>query len=446
MTTTSSSDSIDLRRIATRNSTAKVPIEQDAMSHTNRLPNLHNRGPSSQATPLHHRESVSSTASFATTTRPESPLGTGPSHPYGMYPQITMARSSSIATTSTQQHSQRSMSLQRPAHPYGMYPQNVVGDEEPAPVPHVQASIPVGFPGTTAAYRRQIGPDGEEQDIIGLDGHTEQLPPYSRYPEEGPTKASMAAEASATSINAVPNARTSTDNTPLTEEIPSPTSPVSPGSPVTPLIAVAPVNPALLPPRRPETQTDNAATPRPATTSESASLLTTEEGVSEKPEGAKSIGKVHWRRKRLWGKIPVTVALILLILLLVFAVILGAAIGTFLAKQGRNRDRERGGGRNKGGNIDMPLVFSHRQLYQLLTFAGPHKSHQAIHFSTPRPSQRPSHYLHCPLASTFCPWGLHRKAAPVALLRAISILPGLAECHSRPSCSPLPIRIHQSPW
>jgi hypothetical protein len=51
-----------------------------------------------------------------------------------------------------------------------------------------QNPVPVGFAGVGNSYRRQVGPDGEEQDIIGSDGHAEQLPPYSRYPENGPEK------------------------------------------------------------------------------------------------------------------------------------------------------------------------------------------------------------------------------------------------------------------
>jgi flagellar basal body-associated protein FliL len=43
--------------------------------------------------------------------------------------------------------------------------------------------------------------------------------------------------------------------------------------------------------------------------------------------------KPSWRKKRLFGKIPMGVALVILILLLVFAVALGAAIGTFAAKK-----------------------------------------------------------------------------------------------------------------
>ncbi|KAJ9649645.1 hypothetical protein H2199_000423 [Coniosporium tulheliwenetii] len=62
---------------------------------------------------------------------------------------------------------------------------NVLEDSEETTSPAPQL-IPVGFPGMSTGYHRQIGPDGEEQGLMGLDGHTEQLPPYSRYPEQGP--------------------------------------------------------------------------------------------------------------------------------------------------------------------------------------------------------------------------------------------------------------------
>ena len=66
-----------------------------------------------------------------------------------------------------------------------MYPQNVFADPEDNDVSPVDESIPVGFPGHTSdsRFHRRLGPEGEEQDIVGPDGHTEQLPPYSRFPE-----------------------------------------------------------------------------------------------------------------------------------------------------------------------------------------------------------------------------------------------------------------------
>ncbi|KAI1430725.1 hypothetical protein GGR50DRAFT_683558 [Xylaria sp. CBS 124048] len=110
---------------------------------------------------------------------------TGPLHPYQMYPQDVRARTLSSATSSTASVSGRSYNGPRhPAHPYGIYPQNVVcGDDESGD--NSQRQVQVGFPGRSDPYRRRLGPDGEEAaDMIGPDGHTEQLPPYTRYPQE----------------------------------------------------------------------------------------------------------------------------------------------------------------------------------------------------------------------------------------------------------------------
>lgn len=108
----------------------------------------------------------------------------GPSFPYQMYPQESrLARTASIATTV--------MPLERsyagptgPTHPYGMYPQGTVSDSESS-LPPQAPPIPVGFPGSNNNYQRRIGPEGEEiAGIIGPDGHTEELPPYTQYPDE----------------------------------------------------------------------------------------------------------------------------------------------------------------------------------------------------------------------------------------------------------------------
>lgn len=355
---TSKAPGTDLRRTATRNSTAKV---RNSMIQDGRPPALSNQPPITQS-PLHHRDSVSSTASFATTSMSENPFETGPSHPYGMYPQHTMDRSSSIASASTGR-GDRPMSVQRPAHPYAMYSQSGLDDETSSvrdmhaitpTVPAIQTAMPVGFPGLNNGYHRVLGPDGEEQDIIGPDGHTEQLPPYSRYPDAGPTKASMAAEASASRIVPAP-LNSATD---LEDPFHTPTSPASPVSEASfsahalPAAATAAaaaepllpaITPARLPPQRPETQTGNMAhissastVPAEPSDSSSASLLTAESGeYSEKhnEKGDTNSAKPSWRKKRLFGKIPMGVALVILLLLLVFAVALGAAIGTFAAKK-----------------------------------------------------------------------------------------------------------------
>jgi len=128
-------------------------------------------------------------------------FGDGPSHPYGMYPQGTMPRSPSIATQSTARVAHRhSNSLRRngPQHPYALYPQGVsedidIDDDEEDDDMAPNNPVPVGFPGLGQSYQRRLGPDGEEQDIVGMYGHTEQLPPYSRYPEDGPEKVPLLA-------------------------------------------------------------------------------------------------------------------------------------------------------------------------------------------------------------------------------------------------------------
>ncbi|KAJ5924810.1 hypothetical protein N7466_008997 [Penicillium verhagenii] len=102
---------------------------------------------------------------------------TGPSHPYSMYPQVGVSRSASIGSTSTIRPIDRPLGENSgPQHPYGMYSQNVVEEG-------IDDEIPVGFPGLNSQYQpppsRRIDDVG---DIIGPDGHTEPLPPYSRYP------------------------------------------------------------------------------------------------------------------------------------------------------------------------------------------------------------------------------------------------------------------------
>ena len=130
-----------------------------------------------------------STISTSMVPRAQSPYqgATGPSHPYGMYPQdIALARSSSATTNSTIRIPERPyLGLNGPTHPYGMYLQGTVHEGEVSPLEETTPQIPVGFPGLGQHYHRRLGPDGEEaDDIVGPDGHTEQLPPYTQYPDE----------------------------------------------------------------------------------------------------------------------------------------------------------------------------------------------------------------------------------------------------------------------
>lgn len=134
-----------------------------------------------------------STASSAMVPRTQSPYqgATGPSQPYGMYPQdIGVARTGSTTTTSTVRVRERSYTgPSGPTQPYGSYPQNTVPEDEAGVGPAINRPVPIGFPGRSLDYHRRLGPDTEDaDDIIGPDGYTEQLPPYTRYPENLPLK------------------------------------------------------------------------------------------------------------------------------------------------------------------------------------------------------------------------------------------------------------------
>lgn len=144
---------------------------------------------SSSLTP--HR-SIRSVSTFGFP-RAQSPYqgATGPSHPYGMYPQgIGVTRTPSVATTSTIRQAERSYSgPSGPTQPYAMYTQNIVPEDDHDAGPDVPLPIAAGFPGLGLDYQRRLGPEGEDvDDLIGPDGYAEQLPPYSRYANGVPPK------------------------------------------------------------------------------------------------------------------------------------------------------------------------------------------------------------------------------------------------------------------
>lgn len=142
---------------------------------------------SGEATARSSGVSTDSTGSTLITAETPYEGPSGPSHPYQMYPQdVRLARTASLATTSTAPVSERSYTgPRRPAHPYAIYSQNVAPGDDGSGDRPPQMDINVGFPGRINDYQRRLGPDGEEAaDMIGPNGHTEQLPPYTRYPAE----------------------------------------------------------------------------------------------------------------------------------------------------------------------------------------------------------------------------------------------------------------------
>jgi hypothetical protein len=134
-----------------------------------------------------------------------------------------------------------------------------------------------------------MGPDGEDQDIIGPDGHTEQLPPYTKYPEEH--EKVYAAGAVATSSPSTPSPESQTTL------VPSPSR-------------------ALQTTEEP---------PRSDSTMSEPTVAASEKSWHEK----------NWREKRktkICG-IPVWLVLVAFGCLVFVSVVIGGAIGGFLAHE-----------------------------------------------------------------------------------------------------------------
>lgn len=270
--------------------------------------------------------SASTTSPFVNSEEPyEGP--SGPSHPYQMYPQnVRVARTVSVATASTAPVSERSYNGPRgPAHPYGMYPQNTVPEAGGMSSRTAQDEIGVGFPGTTDNYQRRIGPDGEDvADLIGPDGHTEQLPPYTRYPEEAYTRKAMAME------------------TPQ----PAPAQPLQ-QLPVQPMLSIPGAGGIGMATRNPEFASTedlnsiNSPQSRQSVRSftsdasshtlNNASRSTTNEMNEKKP-------LKEWQttaKRRVWGIVPCWAIILAGIVLVLMGVILGSVIGTLLNPHGK---------------------------------------------------------------------------------------------------------------
>jgi hypothetical protein len=263
-----------------------------------------------------HVRNNPSLSSEAPVIRAESPYTgpSGPSHPYNMYPQRTM----SMATTSTAANAivpddRPYQGTQGPAHPYALYTQNTTSGESSS------QSIPVGFNGLGSTYQRQIGPDGEEAgDLVGPLGHTEELPPYTRYPDNAyvprPT-----AQAPISPVSAV-----SEPSSPV-REVPVAQIPGAGG------IGIATRDPEFsstdedlaLPRTRPSVRSAHSSD------NSSHDINGAAAGISEKPPVNK------WQRrakKKLCGIVPYWAICLLLVGLVLMGIIMGAVIGTMLTK------------------------------------------------------------------------------------------------------------------
>ncbi|KAF3061789.1 hypothetical protein GL218_03114 [Daldinia childiae] len=273
---------------------------------------------------------VSSGSTASPFVDPEDPYDgpSGPSHPYQMYPQdVRVARTASLATTSTVPVSERSYNGPRgPAHPYGMYPQNTVSETGGMSSGPVQAEINVGFPGATDNYQRRIGPDGEDvADLIGPDGHTEQLPPYTRYPEEAYTRKALGVE-----------------------------TPQPAPAPVQPMLAIPGAGGIGMATRNPEfsstedlgglSSPQSRQSIRSFTSENSQNELNAAVTTNKEAEDEKALPK-DWQvtaKRRVWGIVPCWAIVLAAIVLVLMGVILGAVIGTLLRPDSKNKSHKDG--------------------------------------------------------------------------------------------------------
>ncbi|KAL8418711.1 hypothetical protein RB594_002066 [Gaeumannomyces avenae] len=260
----------------------------------------------------------------------------GPSHPYQLYTQdVRIARTMSTRTSSTAgppPSEQPYSGPHGPAHPYGMYSQNT------APTPHhpgAGASVggAVGFSGVAVdPYRRRIGPEGEEMGgLVGPDGHTEELPPYTRYPDEQIARKVRDVEAVQSAHAPLPpqEAQTASSTTQPALGVTFPPRPI-PGAGG---IGIAARNPEF-------DSIDDLNTPRSRHSSRSfTSASETSHHEINTAAAAVVSEKVpnRWEkrgRKRVCG-MPCWVVVLLITAILVVGLILGAVLGTLLGGQAR---------------------------------------------------------------------------------------------------------------
>ncbi|EJT80160.1 hypothetical protein GGTG_00164 [Gaeumannomyces tritici R3-111a-1] len=258
----------------------------------------------------------------------------GPSHPYQLYTQdVRIARTMSTRTSSTAgppPSEQPYSGPHGPAHPYGMYSQNT------APTPHhpgAGASVgdAVGFSGVAVdPYRRRIGPEGEEMGgLVGPDGHTEELPPYTRYPDEQIARKVRDVEAVQSAHAPLPPqaAQTASSTTQPALGVTFPPQPI-PGAGG---IGIAARNPEF-------DSIDDLNTPRSRHSSRSfTSASETSHHEINTAAAAVVSEKVpnRWEkrgRKRVCG-MPCWVVVLLITAILVVGLILGAVLGTLLGRQ-----------------------------------------------------------------------------------------------------------------
>lgn len=340
-------------------------------------------GPIDEASPSLNRSSSRSTQSTAYVPPADSPYRgpTGPSHPYEMYPQNVRRTMSMTTTSSAAPVSESSyMGPRAPAHPYSMYTQDIATEDAAAPVAVPGPPIPLGWHARHAQYQRQLGAEGEDMGFVGPGGHTEELPPYSQYPDlalerkvrgAGPETVPLGI-----AIQAVQPAQTSS------------------------LPAIPGAGGLGLATRNPEFESrDDLDSPRSRHSSRSFTSDSEHEinlaaekagGMSEKEQPV-----TGWRmrmRKRVCGVVPVWALVLLVTFLIVVASVAGAMYGLF-----GKRDKD-----NKVSGYVFDQLF--HALLRLLTFTRePSSSSTATMTFDARPIPTPTDLVPLPLGAYSLP-------------------------------------------
>lgn len=239
----------------------------------------------------------------------------GPSHPYQMYPQRAMSVSTISAGTPAPDGPYTGS--RGPAHPYGLYPQGAPTVD----VAHLD-NIPVGFSGLPNAFPRRLGLAGDEAgSVAGSVAYSEQLPPYTRYPDGG------------VAPKATGPPQTAEDPSSQETRPRSAAQPIS-SSNITPIPGAGGIGLATRDPEFASTSSEPGSpqlSARSVTSDGSHGDINTAAGAAarEKPT------RKSWQqqaRKKLWGVIPYWAVALLAVVLVLMGVILGAVIGTFLSK------------------------------------------------------------------------------------------------------------------
>ncbi|KAF2425232.1 hypothetical protein EJ08DRAFT_700461 [Tothia fuscella] len=257
--------------------------------------------------------------------RSDSPVlgSSGPSHAYDMFPQAGVARSS-VAVPSALRLQPSLHTPAHPAHPYGLYQQNTLPVGEDEEISPLEPAIPIGLPGRSTNFHRHIGPDGEEQYILGPDGHTEQLPPYSKYPDQSSEKIGFAA-AGAPMASSSPQPQ---PQQPFPQDWPLQAP--SHQSPTRSLEDV--ISPAII--SEPET-TPSLLERRP--TSDMPTPESSRSSVISKQDEKKPWKEKSWKERRRTrvcaGRIPVWALLTFATCVLFLVIILGGVIGGLLTAE-----------------------------------------------------------------------------------------------------------------